>query len=162
MKHTNPGFRENRVVLLILWQVLKASLEVIQDVRPNMWGNYLFLQCMPCMFSLSHTYTQIMSGKMRKVEEALPHEAPSKRSQHRNRKRVKSINTLHDSTTFTQFLFFEDTCCHSPACLCWRSRPWFLYLQILTTENMKGISKSRLRERAAVRKGLAVDSFQYL
>ena len=68
------------------------------------------------MFSLSHTYTQIMSqtGKMREVEEALPHEAPSKRSQHRNRKKVMSINTQNNTTTHihtqTHFLFYQDMC----------------------------------------------------
>lgn len=55
------------------------------------------------MFSLSHTYTQIMTqtGKMREVEEALPHETPSKRSQHRDRERIMSINTLQNIKTFT-------------------------------------------------------------
>lgn len=51
------------------------------------------------VFSLTYTHIMTHTGEMREVEEALPHEAPSKRSQHRNRERIMSINTLRNATT---------------------------------------------------------------
>lgn len=38
------------------------------------------------------------ASKVKEVEEELPHEAPLKRSQHRNRKRIMSITSLHRIT----------------------------------------------------------------